>query len=411
MSKPQILLVSEAFPPEYSGAGQGAQFLAHSLLKRNMLFKIITRTKDKIANTNEPYFIEECKFSRIVFFQERLIQNTNNPFYKSVFLLLDFPLVFIKTTYIFFRNKNNIDVFFFVSTKWISLIMSFWCVLFKKKYVIETTLLGHDDPIVNSKKRHVWFKKIIKDFQFNNAVAITNISQLLATQCIKHGLSPNKIFTIPRSVSQEKFYRYKKENRDQLKKSLTKTEKGFPVILFVGVLIKRKGIDIVYETFKLILDKYPEAILVLAGPQGAPGEDLDVKIIKGDIMLRGLEKQVFFTGSVTNVENYYNIADIFFFPTRLEGFGRVFIEAMACGVPVVTKRIPGITDFIFEQEMNGLVIDSENPLEFAIAIEKVLKEKELSEKLSQNAITTIKARFSEDAVFKDYLKLIDFVLS
>ncbi|RPH30784.1 MAG: glycosyltransferase family 1 protein [Bacteroidales bacterium] len=409
-SKPRIVIVSETFPPDYSGAGLGAQFLAKNLKKRDILYKIITRTKNRFIDENSSFYIDEIKFYRIVYFQQLLNRFTNNRYLKLLILFLDFPFVFIKTTFFFFRNKNQVDLFFFVSTKWISLILSFWCVLFRKKYIIETTLLGHDDPIVNTTKKYIWFKKTIKNFQFKNAYAVTNISMLLTNQCYKFGLSSEKVYTIPRSVNVAKFHPQKGKVKTGLKKGLLENSNSYPIILFTGVLIARKGIDIVYNTFKEILNDYPDAVLIFAGPQGAPGQEMHLNEIIRDIKTEGIEKHVVFSGSVTNIEDYFNIADVFFFPSREEGFGRVFIEAMACDLPVVTKEIEGITDYIFGNNENGIVVKSDNITDFVCAIKNVLEDSNLRKSLIVNAQLKVNNEFSEEEVLNKYFKLFETVL-
>ncbi|SDB81211.1 glycosyltransferase family 4 protein [Williamwhitmania taraxaci] len=410
-SNPRIVIVSEAFPPDYSGAGLGAQFLAKSLNNKDLLYRVITRTKSRFSDENSPFYIDEIKFYRIVYFQQLLNRVTNNRYLKLLILLLDFPFVFIKTTFFFFRNKNHVDVFFFVSTKWISLVLSFWCVLFKKKYIIETTLLGHDDPIVNTTKKYIWFKRKIKNYQFKNASAVTNISMLLANQCHKFGLPSKKVFTIPYSVNLSKFHSVEYDYKIELKKRLLKNHLSYPIILFTGVLIARKGIDIVYNTFKEILKDYPDAVLIFAGPQGAPGQELHLAEIIRDIKAEGIEKHVVFSGAVTNIEDYFNIADLFFFPSREEGFGRVFIEAMACELPVVTKEIVGITDYIFGNNENGIVVKSEHTTDFVNAIKNVLEDSDLRNTLISNARIKVNTEFSDKEVLNKYLGLFEWVLN
>jgi glycosyltransferase involved in cell wall biosynthesis len=75
-------------------------------------------------------------------------------------------------------------------------------------------------------------------------------------------------------------------------------------------------------------------------------------------------KNVHFAGYQEDMRPWYTNADIFFLPSRKEGFPSVFIEAMAFGLPLVVKKLEGITDFIFDNGYPG-VIDSEDPGEYA----------------------------------------------
>lgn len=408
--KKRIVIVSEAYPPDYSGAGISAQFLAKDLQKERMLYKIVTRTKDKIADTANPSYIDETFFYRIVYFNKQIIRNANNTILKFILVLLDFPLVFFKTTLFFLNHKKETDIFLFISTKWISLVLSFWCVIFRKKYIIETTLIGNDDPIVSPHKKYKWIKRIIKNFQFKNSTAVTNVSKLLYGQCIKFGLSPKKVYTIPCSVNINRFCPQNDTTRQRLKLKLIKTDQPYPILLFVGVLIKRKGIDIVYNTFKSLMGDYPNALLVFAGPKGAHGQQELLREIEQDIIKENIEDQVLFTGSVSNIEDYFNIADIFFFPTREEGFGKVFTEAMACGLPVVAKEIEGITDYIFKNGVDGVIVKGEEPEDYLKAIKSLLDDNSFREKIISNAMSSVKKDFSEEAVLIKYHSLFNKVL-
>jgi glycosyltransferase involved in cell wall biosynthesis len=271
-------------------------------------------------------------------------------------------------------------------------------------------LLGNDDPFANKSGKYWKIKSLIKKLQFNNASAVTNISSVLARQCISFGIHEEKVFIIPRTIQKSKTYKKSFKERTILKALLLQGKNPYPVLLFAGVLIKRKGIDIVYETFKILLKKFPDAHLVFAGPMGARGQQTPMNEIKENIIQEGIENHITITGYVKNIQDYLNIADVFFFPSRNEGFGRVFIEAMACGVPVIAKEIPGITDYIFDNGENGLIIDSEDPKKYAQVVEQLVADKDLSEKVSRKASITVQNRFTEDVVYEQYTKLFDFAL-
>lgn len=103
----------------------------------------------------------------------------------------------------------------------------------------------------------------------------------------------------------------------------------------------------------------------------------------------------------------YSSADVFAFPSHVEGFGLPPLEAMACGCPVVTTDCLGVRDYVIENK-NAIMVPPKNPLKLAEGIKKVLKDAELRENLSRNGVETAKA-FTWDAAaakFEDSLKQV-----
>ena len=111
-------------------------------------------------------------------------------------------------------------------------------------------------------------------------------------------------------------------------------------ILFVGVEWERKGGVQLFEAFKLVLKKIPDATLTIVGC--APSiQHLNVNVV-GKI-------------SIEKVPDYYNQASVFCMPTRLEPFGIVFLEAMYHQLPIVASNIGAANDFI-EDNKNGYLL-------------------------------------------------------
>ncbi|MFN7169658.1 MAG: lipopolysaccharide heptosyltransferase II, partial [Candidatus Omnitrophota bacterium] len=127
-----------------------------------------------------------------------------------------------------------------------------------------------------------------------------------------------------------------------------------------------------------------------------------------DLLIRqlGLERYVEFLGHVDNVVELLHSLDLLVLATTAhEAFGRVLIEAGACGVPVVATQVGGVTDII-QEGVNGLLISPRNPPEMAEAIIRILKEREIAKKFSQNGRKIVEEKFSiqkmMDETFKVY---------
>lgn len=117
------------------------------------------------------------------------------------------------------------------------------------------------------------------------------------------------------------------------------------VVLFVGVLTPRKGIADLVEAWRR-LGPVPNArLLLIAKPSAAHESGLVAELARGDARVRHLEGVRY-----ERIPEYMNASDVFFFPSRLEGFGIVVGEAMAAGLPVATTRAQGIRGVIAEGE-------------------------------------------------------------
>src|SRR5690606_32792633 len=103
---------------------------------------------------------------------------------------------------------------------------------------------------------------------------------------------------------------------------------------------------------------------------------------------------------------YMKISDVFLFPSRREGFGTVQIEAMASGCPVIANYLPGITDEIINDTVNGYIIYSESDIKkYLLIIINLLSDKNLSQQISENAVKKVFMKFSRETVMQNYIKL------
>jgi glycosyltransferase involved in cell wall biosynthesis len=130
---------------------------------------------------------------------------------------------------------------------------------------------------------------------------------------------------------------------------------GRKVLMTFGRLAGReraKGFDRMIELMPRIREEEPEAIYVVAGT----GDDMArLQQKAGDL---GIAEHVVFTGLVPEERkaDYFRLADVYVMPSRGEGFGFVFLEAMACGIPVIASRADGGFEAIREGKL-GVAVD------------------------------------------------------
>lgn len=169
-----------------------------------------------------------------------------------------------------------------------------------------------------------------------------------------------------------------------------KNDKKQNVIGFVGRLIEGKGILTLTSALALSKDKDWKLLVVGDGPQ--------LKAAKATLEASGLLERAEFTGAVKYDETpgLFRRMDMLVVPTRTtskirEQFGRVIIEAMACGVPVIGSTCGAIPEVIGN---SGLVFEESDDKDLSEKIESLLENDELRKRLSERGIETVGKQFT-----------------
>ena len=159
---------------------------------------------------------------------------------------------------------------------------------------------------------------------------------------------------------------------------------GRRVLLTVGRLYERKGMDKVIEAMPAVLLATPDIVYLLVG-DGAYRPALEARA-----RALGLAEHVVFAGAVGDGDlvDHYALADVFIMANREmpdgdnEGFGLVFLEANACGVPVIAGKAGGSVDAVTDG-VNGLVVDGTDPAAIAAAILRLFGDDDLRTRLAE----------------------------
>jgi glycosyltransferase involved in cell wall biosynthesis len=204
-------------------------------------------------------------------------------------------------------------------------------------------------------------------------------------------ISKEKIKIIPEGVDLEKF----NINIDasDINEKLGNERK----ILFVGNLHPNKGVHLLIKSFALVKSKINDVKLVIVGD--GPLKHYLINLTKR----LGLEKDIIFTGFVNDEElpKYYASCDIFASASVLEGFGLIFLEAMALGKPIVAFNLASIPEVVGSA---GILINEINREKFANAIIELLKNEELYKEKSQIALNRAKL-FSWERIAGQFINL------
>jgi glycosyltransferase involved in cell wall biosynthesis len=164
-------------------------------------------------------------------------------------------------------------------------------------------------------------------------------------------LTAEKISIIHSGVELNRYHITTKK-RQQKKKELGISPDSL-VVGFVGWLIPIKGVTYLVNAMARIVEQHSKNLLVLVGKGDDKGEE-EIKL-KEQVERAGLADKVRFLGWRPDVDEIMGCFDIFVLPSLNEGMGRVLVEAMAAGLPIVASRVGGIPDLVKDGE-NGLLV-------------------------------------------------------
>ena len=171
-------------------------------------------------------------------------------------------------------------------------------------------------------------------------------------------------------------------------------------LLFVGAICERKNVHFLVENMAKIREKHPKVKLFIVGPVLEDDYAADVDRMIDDL---GLEDCVELTGFVEDPTPYYALADLMVFSSLNEGFGNVLLEGMAHALPLVVRRLPGVTDYFIDHGRTGLLFDDEPS--YLDSVNQLLLDTERRRSLGQAARTEVQAKFGLDVIADRYVEL------
>ncbi|HCU80390.1 MAG TPA: hypothetical protein DGN60_04405 [Chloroflexi bacterium] len=237
------------------------------------------------------------------------------------------------------------------------------------------------------------------------------VSNYLENEAITYGVQKDKILVIPNGVDTDYF---KPEDKNYARISLKVPPEQLNV-LFVGNLIRRKGIDWLIKSFSKVCEAIPQATLYIVGGKVS---DTDIRWYKDilDMANRLLPNgRVKFLGEMNSRHDptlnlWYNVSDVLVLPSRAEGMGMVLLEAMACGKPVIGSRAGGITNVIRDSD-NGILVDIDEINQLAEAIIRLLNDTKFSTRLGNRGKMDVTAMYAWNNVATQTIKVYENVLS
>ena len=232
------------------------------------------------------------------------------------------------------------------------------------------------NTLLRSKTLETLFYEILNHF-YNRLDLVTGPSRYAIKILQKHGLKV-KSEVVSNGIDLASFSPSSEYKSFLRKFNLDKESKK---ILFVGRLMKEKGLDILFQAYHLVNERIPNTRLILVG-KGYLRKELEKLAEK-----LGVDDKVIFTGFISDelLKQAYSASDIFVLPSRAETQSLVLLEASAMGLPLVGAKITAIPELV-KDGWNGYTFEPENHEDLAQKIIKILSNGKLMEKFSKNSL-------------------------
>jgi D-inositol-3-phosphate glycosyltransferase len=173
-------------------------------------------------------------------------------------------------------------------------------------------------------------------------------------------------------------------------KQMIGAKKEDKILLFVGRIEPLKGIDMLLYALKVLVTRNPElsVCLWIVGGDILQKKELwskQLQLLQQLKEILHLSTRVRFVGQKTQEElpDYYNAAEMVIMPSHYESFGMVTLEAMACGVPVITTNVAGVSQLI-DKKHTALITSVNNPLLLASQIQYLLTNESAHTQISKD---------------------------
>jgi glycosyltransferase involved in cell wall biosynthesis len=392
---PRICLLTETYHPVVGGGERQAQSLAEDLAAHG--FKTIIITRQCNVGLKKVEAIGRVVVSRVA--------PTGVGGTKRWLMLVPSFLAMVKA-------RRDYDIIFVSGFKALGISAVLAAKLLSKRSVLKADSNGEmSGEFFSAGLRRLrmspagWPFRLflaVRNSVLRRADCFVALTTRIAHEYTRQGVRPAAIHPIPNSVDTNTFRPVAARHKATLRRRLKLPEKKF-LASYAGRLVSYKGLPLLLRVAQEIQRERDDVGFVLIGSGGLDTHNCEAAL-KDYVADNALESCVHFAGEVRNVHEFLQASDVFVLPTEDEAFGLALIEAMACGLPVVTTSVGGIPEVVSHGE-TGLLVEPNNFQELRNALEHVMKDPAMAASLGQAARRTVEARYCKETVASRYMEL------
>jgi glycosyltransferase involved in cell wall biosynthesis len=395
-SDPGICILTETFHPVTGGGETQARSLAEGLRANGHSVHLLTRRSDAAFAARDT--VDGIPVHRL------------GPAGRGH--LRKWGLVFTALVALV-RLRKDYDVLLVCGFRVLGIPAMLVSLLFRRPCVLKADSQGElsgaffDPGLERMKLRHdrmpVSAAVSLRNMLLRRAAGFVAISEVIEQEYLAYGVPAGRIVRIPNSVDVGRF-----RPVDPAEKAALRARLGIPcgrrIVTFTGRLVTTKGLVPLMRAWQSVAAAHQDALLLLVGSGGLGLQNCEAQL-RHHVHSHGLEDSVTFTGSVTNVHEYLQASDVFVFPTQREAFGISVIEAMACGLPIVTTGVDGIRDVV-RPGVDALLVPAADQEALAAAIRRALEGGDAIVAMAEAARSHALAHFSGEQVVAAYRELL-----
>ena len=396
----KICIFTETYYPVMGGGETQAQLLAEGLVSNGHSVMILTRRSDVFLKSYERYGSVDVY---------RLAPVGTGQLKKWGLLFSSIPALL--------QLRNQYDLVFVSGYRIIGLTAVLLAKFLRKKVVLKSDSQGEmsGDFFESGLKKFGGTKSSLpfrlflgfRNAILKNADAFSAISSEIASEFTTSGILPEKIYLIPNSVDTQRFIPIKPVEKKSLREKLGLSQ-NTKIAIYTGRLVSYKGLPLLLKVWNNIRHKHENVLLVLAGTGGLDIHNCEVDL-KEYVKNNELENFVRFTGAVQNVHEYLQASDIFVFPTENDAFPSSIVEAMACGLPVITTPVGAIKNIVTDGE-TGMLIQPSSFEQLYKVLDVMFSDSTLASRLGTSASQDVQYKYSTKSVTEKYQALFQYVI-
>jgi len=261
--------------------------------------------------------------------------------------------------------------------------------LLGKRIVLTLHTAGQDEPLVVRRGGRLAY------WAFKSADLVLSVSPYLSARYREADLSEERLRLTPNGVDTNRFRPASRDERIAHRRALGWPE-AEPVVLFVGFFSRDKRPDLLFRAWSQLAARGIRARLVYVGAKGGGYYEIDASLarqILADAAALGHDNPVMFVEPTNEIEQLFRAADIFVLPSAREAHPLALLEAMACGLPSIATRLPGATDVLIEDGINGRLVPLDDEQALANALIRLLTDRPAAWLMGARARETVTTQY------------------
>jgi glycosyltransferase involved in cell wall biosynthesis len=269
--------------------------------------------------------------------------------------------------------------------------------------------IGGNRVLVSSRRDMGILRSLKHDigYRLSNRIVdlVLTVSEEVRRFCIKaDGIRPEKTATLYNGLELTKFDL--PLGATDLRARLC-VDTSTTIIVTVGNIRAVKGIDVLVKAAEIVTRNIPNVLFLIVGRNSDPEY---LENVEREIRKVGISRNIRFWGESEEVTSILRQSDIFFLPSRSEGFSNALIEAMACSLPCVATNVGGNGEAVVHEE-SGYIVANEDAQDAASRILSLISDPKSAQRMGQAGREIVERRFTAGAMISELVGHYDRLLS